>query len=302
LLTLPPASNAVSAGNFEGNNVWLMWQRPNGQASLTTAQAAFDGQQAVRMGDQPGLPLTCSQNNQPGQLWTLKQTVAVPNVSSPGLSFLADIDTPQSSFNYAWLEVVVIANGQPTYLIEWGDKWQSQDWHLTGLDLSPWKGQTVDLLFQVVNCSSHSFTATLDRVSVGKLTSASQPGPTPTPPASSGGYSVTARQLTACENMGKHHLFIYVEDAQGKGIPGVEVEVTWGSESVILTTGTKAEHQGLVDFGMYHGEYSVNIVGSNAPTAGPFTTNIPVDEICEENGEWGNTWFHYSYEIVYTQN
>ena len=34
---------------------------------------------------------------------------------------------------------------------------------------------------------------------------------------------------------------------------------------------------------------------------GRLHTDIPIDEICEDNGEYGNTWFHYSYEIIFTQ-
>jgi len=164
-LTLAPAVNAVTAGDFEGPGVWEAWARPNGEISLSTE--AFDGQAAALLGSGAGWPVTCAQNVQPGELWTLKQTVSVPQGYPSTLSFLSAISTTQTAFDYAWLEVVVLHDGQPHYLVPWGKRWQVSDWVFTSLDLSPWQGQTVDVLFQVVHCSAQSFTATLDRVSVG---------------------------------------------------------------------------------------------------------------------------------------
>ena len=77
------------------------------------------------------------------------------------------ISTTQVDFDYAWLEVVILDDGQPYYLVPWGELWRSSDWTLTSLDLSAWQGRTLDVLFQVVRCSAQSFTAALDRVSVG---------------------------------------------------------------------------------------------------------------------------------------
>lgn len=164
-LTLAPAVNAVAAGDFEGPQVWTAWARPNGEVSLSTD--AFDGQAAALLGGGAGWPVTCAQNGQPGELWTLKQTVSVPQGYPSTLSFLSAISTTQTAFDYAWLEVVILDDGQPYYLVPWGELWRASDWALTSLDLSPWQGQTVDVLFQVVHCSAQSFTATLDRVSVG---------------------------------------------------------------------------------------------------------------------------------------
>jgi hypothetical protein len=89
---------------------------------------------------------------------------------APFLSFLRAISTPQTSFDYAWLEVVLLADGQPHYLVPWGELWQASGWTLSSLDLSAWRGQTVDVLFQAINCSEHPFVVTLDRVSVGGTT------------------------------------------------------------------------------------------------------------------------------------
>jgi hypothetical protein len=164
-LTLAPLVNAVTAGDFEGPEVWEAWGRPNGEVSLSTE--AFDGQAAALLGGSAGRPVICAQNGQPGELWTLKQTVSVPQGYPSTLSFLSAISTTQTDFDYAWLEVVVMDDGQPHYLVPWGELWRASDWTLTSLDLSAWQGQTVDVLFQVVHCSAPSFTATLDRVSVG---------------------------------------------------------------------------------------------------------------------------------------
>jgi len=91
----------------------------------------------------------------------------VPEGYQSTLSFLSAISTTQADFDYAWLEVVVVDDGQPYYLVPWGEVWRASDWTLTSLDLSAWQGRTVDVLFQVVHCSAQAFTATLDRVSVG---------------------------------------------------------------------------------------------------------------------------------------
>jgi len=164
-LTLAPPVNAVTAGDFEGPHVWDAWARPNGEVSLSTE--AFDGQAAALLGSGAGCLVTCIQNGQPGELWTLRQTVSVPQGYPSTLSFLSAISTTQTAFDYAWLEVVVLDDGQPCYLVPWGELWRASDWTLTSLDLSAWQGRTVDVLFQVARCSDQSFTATLDRVSVG---------------------------------------------------------------------------------------------------------------------------------------
>jgi len=164
-LTLAPPVNAVTVGDFEGLDVWEAWARPNGEISLSTE--AFDGQAAALLGGGAGWPVVCVQNGQPGELWTLKQTVSVPQGYPSTLSFLSAISTTQTAFDYAWLEVVIVDDGQPHYLVPWAERWRASDWVLTSLDLSAWRGRTVDVLFQVVRCSDLSFTVALDRVSVG---------------------------------------------------------------------------------------------------------------------------------------
>ena len=130
LLSLPPEANAIAYGNFESDFAQQAWPSLNGQSRLTAA--AFDGTQALRLGDQPGLALTCTQNNQAGQLWTRKQAVIIPDQDRISLSFISEIVTTQTQFDYAWFEVVLIANGSVHYLVDWGQVWQAQPWQFTG--------------------------------------------------------------------------------------------------------------------------------------------------------------------------
>ena len=129
--------------------------------------------------------------------------------------------------------------------------------------------------------------------------STSTPAPTPTPDVD---YISTARQLTACENQGKHHLFIRVVDIHGNGIPNVTLQVSWvGGESTVVT-GTKADDPGLTDFAMFKGSYRVSVVGASSQEVGPLTPDIPKDEPCNKNGNpVGNSLFHYSYEVTFTK-
>jgi hypothetical protein len=175
VLTLAPLTNAVAEGDFEGDLIWDSWDRFDGDIQLTVD--AFDGEAAALLGTGVGQQVTCWQNNQPGELWTLLQTVTVPNIAQPGLSFVYKINTTQTtSFNYAWAEVVLVADGQPHYLVPWGQIWQAtEDWTVVALDLSQWRGQTVDLRFQVVHCSSQSLSATIDRVSIGGISNTLAP-------------------------------------------------------------------------------------------------------------------------------
>lgn len=164
-LTLAPESNAVAYGDFEDSQVWSAWEPSNGDVDLSAE--VFDGDAAARLGEGTGQPVTCFQNGQPGELWTLRQSLTVPSDPLPVLSFMVAVSAAQTSFDYAWLEVVLLADGQPHYLIPWGGLWQASDWRLKTEALAAWQGQQVDLLFQVVNCSGQSFTVGLDRVSVG---------------------------------------------------------------------------------------------------------------------------------------
>ncbi len=294
LLTLAPFSNTIEQGDFEGDQVWTVWQRPKGQIELT--RQAFDGLQALRLGDLPGTQTRCFQNNQAGAIWTLEQTVIVPDIPQPHLSFLVQIDTSQPEFDYAWLEVVVINDDQPVYLLDWENPlWQSPAWRLINVDMSSWRGQQIALRFQAVNCTAQTFVVTLDRIILGAASLGDlDPDPDPTHQ-----FSATSRTLTACENRGKHNLFIRLRDKNDVPLPDINIRVRWNNGDEILITGTKAEDPGLVDFPMFGGDFWVSLVDFTGPEMGPFNTDIDRLEYCGE--EVGNSRFHYSFEIIYRQ-
>ena len=65
------------------------------------------------------------------------------------------------------------------------------------------------------------------------------------------------RQLTPCENQGKHHIFVKVEDAAGQGINGVPVKVEWSpvvDGHVLINTETKTDLVGQLDPGRFDGQ------------------------------------------------
>lgn len=135
-----------------------------------------------------------------------------------------------------------------------------------------------------------------------RATIAPIPTETPTPVFD---YIGTVRQLTACENAGKHHIFAYVRDPAGNGIPGVKLRVFWeggnGGEA-ILTTGTKMEDPGLTDFAMFKGSYFIEVMDGLSQVIGPISPDIPVNELCPEtNNNVANSLYHYSFEVIFTK-
>lgn len=126
------------------------------------------------------------------------------------------------------------------------------------------------------------------------------PAPTPTPNVD---FKVSVRQLTPCENEGKHHLFIYVKDMDGTGMPGVQLRVAWPGGEATMVTGEKLHiDPGFVDFAMFKGSYTAEVMGYASEVAGPISPDIPRDELCEETGNGvANSLFHYSYEVIFTK-
>jgi hypothetical protein len=135
-----------------------------------------------------------------------------------------------------------------------------------------------------------------------RATRAPVPTDTPTPEYD---YAGTIRQLTPCENQGKHHIFAYVRDLAGNGIPGVKLRVFWqggsGGEAT-LTTGTKIEDPGLTDFAMFKGSYFIEVMDGISQVIGPISPDIPRNELCPEtdNGV-ANSLYHYSFEVIFTK-
>jgi len=135
-----------------------------------------------------------------------------------------------------------------------------------------------------------------------RATSVPIPTSTPTPIFD---YIGTIRQLTACENQGKHHIFAYVRDQNGNGLPGMKLRVFWHGGSggeAILTTGTKIEDPGLADFAMFKGEYNIEVMDGLSQVIGPISPDIPRNELCKENGNGvANSLYHYSFEVIFTK-
>ena len=124
------------------------------------------------------------------------------------------------------------------------------------------------------------------------------PAPTPTPNVD---FTVSVRQLTPCENEGKHHLFVYVKDVNGEGMAGARLRVSWEGGEATMVTGDKVDiDPGFVDFAMFKGNYTVQVLDYTTEIAGPITPDIPRNELCEETGNGvANSLFHYSYEIIF---
>ena len=89
--------------------------------------------------------------------------------TSPRLSFVYRLVTEETVQGSDWFEAIVIEGDEVTYLIQPGDEWQNTDgWQQLSFDLSPWRGHTFDLYFNVWQSSAQNPTlAYVDEVSVG---------------------------------------------------------------------------------------------------------------------------------------
>lgn len=162
-MTLAPPTNTVTSGDFEGDQVWNVWEWA-GQVNLSID--AFDGQAAARLGDGTGEPASCP-DGRPGQLWALRQPVTIPPDPAPFLSFLYKISPPQASPDAASLEVALLIEGQAYYLAAPGELEPASAWTFAAHDLSAWAGQAATVQFQLIRCGEGAFSVSLDRVSVG---------------------------------------------------------------------------------------------------------------------------------------
>ncbi len=126
-----------------------------------------------------------------------------------------------------------------------------------------------------------------------------EPTATPTPDVDF--RLVKVRKLTPCENKGGHNIYITVLDKEGNGIPNTRVRVSWGPDGAELITGKKPEISlGFVDFPMFKGTHSVEIMDYRSEVATGISPDIPIDEPCSEAGVTaGNTLYHYSFEVVF---
>ncbi len=126
------------------------------------------------------------------------------------------------------------------------------------------------------------------------------PPPTPTPDVD---YIIASvRQLTPCENEGKHHIFVHVIDQFGNGIDGVPVRICWGpsdNDCARPLTETKSRGKGWVEFAMFKGTYNVRVDGAKSMVASGLTPDYQLDELCPETGNpVANSRYHASFEVI----
>ena len=117
---------------------------------------------------------------------------------------------------------------------------------------------------------------------------------------------VSARRLSACENRGKHNIFVKVLDVAGNPLDGVlVVQANNGNPGAILdrkTSGVKGP--GLAEFDMWKfAEYMVFVANPDgSPASGDFAqplhSNFADEETCSD-GQGGNTLFHNSFEVIF---
>lgn len=126
------------------------------------------------------------------------------------------------------------------------------------------------------------------------------PPPTPTPDVD---YIIASvRQLTPCENEGKHHIFVHVIDQFGNGIDGVPIKICWGpsdNDCARPITETKSRGKGWVEFAMFKGTYNVRVDGAKSMVASGITPDYQLDEMCPETGNpVANSRYHASFEVI----
>ena len=127
------------------------------------------------------------------------------------------------------------------------------------------------------------------------------PTPTAVPPSPTVGsgaeYRVVEKYHLNCEeNHLNHHIFIYVKDASGQGIPGVRLRVWWPDGEEYIVTGLKPEiDPGFVDFAMYPGYYNLAVADGYSETAEGLTTELGAED-CPSHG---NDVHHHSWRVVF---
>jgi len=126
------------------------------------------------------------------------------------------------------------------------------------------------------------------------------PAPTPTPDVD---YIIASvRQLTPCENEGKHHIFVHVVDAAGNGMNNVPIKICWGpgeGDCAHPLSESKERGMGWVEFAMFKGVYAVQIEGAKSQVASGITPDFQIDELCPAtDNPVANSRFHASFEVL----
>lgn len=157
-LRLPPSNNAVTNGGFEsGLDSWQL-------SGATAPQASSDGLSGG--GVVLGESFTPDAGRPDGNA-TLSQPVRVPDADGVGLTFAYRLDTAETASGADFFEVLVIAGSQRTDVVNhlWSP---SSGWAYRWIDLQPWRGRSVTLIFNVYQSNADRPTRVwLDEVSVG---------------------------------------------------------------------------------------------------------------------------------------
>jgi CRP-like cAMP-binding protein len=140
--------------------------------------------------------------------------------------------------------------------------------------------------------------------------------PTAAPTTAAKQYQlISLHHLTPCENVGKHDIFVSLQDPSGNPVDGVKFmfrAADWGAIQEVLVTGVKGP--GKVEYPIYKsGQYMtyvtedgtnpansdvVDYLGSVRDQTGAL---FPSGDMCPtQNG--GNTWGHNSYQLVFQKN
>jgi hypothetical protein len=120
---------------------------------------------------------------------------------------------------------------------------------------------------------------------------------------------IRVRQLTPCENLGRHHIFVRVQDSAGQGINGVSVRICWGEAPdacAVMTTQTQSAwagppQPGWAVFVMFRGTYSVIVTDGHSQVANGLTPDFAVDEPCGAD-DHANSLYRISFEVVFEQS
>jgi CRP-like cAMP-binding protein len=154
---------------------------------------------------------------------------------------------------------------------------------------------------------------------VARAAPAQAPAPAPAPAAAAAAAApakpsvqfslIENRRLTACENLGKHNIFIKVVDAGGNPVDGVVLVQTPKDQigNVLDKTVSGTKGPGLCEFAMWKmAEYSVYVTDdgvnpASVEVASGMNSNFAGDEMCP-TADGGNTLFHNSFNVIFQKN
>ncbi|MFN8482089.1 MAG: carboxypeptidase regulatory-like domain-containing protein [Anaerolineae bacterium] len=157
-LRLPPPSSAVTNGGFEsGLDGWQL----SGATTPQSGGGGLSGRGAVL-----GEAFTPDAGHPDGNS-TLSQPIGVPDTPGVGLTFAYRMDTAETASGADFFEALVIDGAQRTDVVN--HLWHpSAGWAYRWIDLQPWRGRNVTLIFNVYQSSADRSTRVwLDEVSVG---------------------------------------------------------------------------------------------------------------------------------------